>query len=134
MLEATERKGEQMNGKYSFSIESFGKRLRFIRTELGYTQDRLAEEAGLDARQIRRYEAGQQCPTVIHMEAIVRVLKVPVWRLMDMDRETAETVFGLHADTLVPPTVELQVLLQTISDRFAALNQQLQWVRDSKSI
>ena len=59
MLEATERKGEQMNGKYSFSIESFGKRLKFIRTELGYTQDRLAEEAGLDARQIRRYEAGQ---------------------------------------------------------------------------
>jgi hypothetical protein len=53
---------------------------------------------------------------------------------MDMDRETAEMVFGLHADTLVPPTVELQVLLQTISDRFAALNQQLQWVRDSKSI
>ena len=46
-----------------------------------------------------------------------------------MDRETAETVFGLRADTLIPPTVELEVLLQTISDRFAALNQQLEWIR-----
>ena len=122
-----------MNGKYTFSTAGFGRRLKFIRTELGYTQERLASEAGLDARQIRRYEAGEQCPTVIHMEAIVRVLKVPVWRLLDMDRETAETVFGLRADTLIPPTVELGVLLQTISDRFAALDQQLRWERDAKT-
>ena len=118
-----------MNGKYTFSNAAFGRRLKFIRTELGYTQERLASEAGLDGRQIRRYEAGEQCPTLTHMAAIVRVLKVPVWRLMDMDRETAETVFGLRADTLIPPTVELEVLLQTISDRFAALNQQLEWIR-----
>ena len=99
--------------------------MRFIRTELGYTQERLAMEAGVDVRQIRRYESGKQCPTIVHMEAMLRVLEIPIWQLLDMDRETAEKYFGLKQDVLVPPTVEMRVLLQAISDRFANMEQQL---------
>ena len=118
-----------MEEKYTFSNERFGRRLRFIRTELGYTQERLAAEAGVDVRQVRRYESGKQCPTIVHMEAILRVLEVPLWQLLDMDRETAEKYFGLKQDVLVPPTVELRALLQAISDRFSHMEQQLQWLR-----
>jgi transcriptional regulator with XRE-family HTH domain len=55
--------------------------LRRRRTELGMSQAELATAAGIDARQIRRYEAGEQQPALPVAVAIADALKISVGEL-----------------------------------------------------
>jgi len=50
--------------------------IRSRRAVIGLTQAQLAEAAGIDKRQIRRYEAGETHPTLPVAMAIARVLGV----------------------------------------------------------
>src|SRR6266536_754365 len=50
--------------------------IRSRRAAIGLTQAQLAEAAGIDKRQIRRYEAGETYPTLPVAMAIARVLDV----------------------------------------------------------
>jgi transcriptional regulator with XRE-family HTH domain len=52
--------------------------LRRRRTELGMSQAELAAAAGVDKRQIRRYEAGEQQPVLSVAVAIANALKISV--------------------------------------------------------
>lgn len=52
--------------------------LKRRRTELGMSQVDLAEAAGVDKRQIRRYEAGEQQPVLSVAVAIANALKISV--------------------------------------------------------
>jgi transcriptional regulator with XRE-family HTH domain len=58
--------------------------LRRRRTELGMSQTELAEAAGVDKRQIRRYEAGEQQPVLSVAVAIANALKISVGELAGM--------------------------------------------------
>lgn len=55
--------------------------IRRRRTELGMSQAQLAAAAGVDQRQIRRYEAGEQQPLFSVAVAIADALKIPVAEL-----------------------------------------------------
>lgn len=55
--------------------------LRRRRTELGMSQADLAQAAGVDKRQIRRYEAGEQQPVLSVAVAIADALKISVGEL-----------------------------------------------------
>jgi transcriptional regulator with XRE-family HTH domain len=55
--------------------------LRRRRTELGLSQAELASAVGVDKRQIRRYEAGEQQPVLSVAVAIADALKIPVGEL-----------------------------------------------------
>jgi transcriptional regulator with XRE-family HTH domain len=55
--------------------------LRRRRTELGMSQADLATAAGVDRRQIRRYEAGEQQPVLSVAVAIADALKISVGEL-----------------------------------------------------
>ncbi|BCJ71654.1 hypothetical protein CS0771_11980 [Catellatospora sp. IY07-71] len=55
--------------------------LRRRRTELGMSQADLATAAGVDKRQIRRYEAGEQQPVLSVAVAIAKALKISVGEL-----------------------------------------------------
>jgi transcriptional regulator with XRE-family HTH domain len=55
--------------------------LRRRRTELGMSQEALAVAAGVDKRQIRRYEAGEQQPVLSVAVLIANALKIPVGEL-----------------------------------------------------
>jgi transcriptional regulator with XRE-family HTH domain len=55
--------------------------LRRRRIELGMSQAELAEAAGVDKRQIRRYEAGEQQPVLSVAVAIAEALKISVGEL-----------------------------------------------------
>lgn len=55
--------------------------LRRRRTELGMSQAELAAAAGVDKRQIRRYEAGEQQPVLSVAVAIAEALKISVGEL-----------------------------------------------------
>jgi transcriptional regulator with XRE-family HTH domain len=55
--------------------------IRRRRAELGLSQADLAKAAGVDARQIRRYEAGQQQPVLSVAVAIANALGISVSEL-----------------------------------------------------
>src|SRR5689334_12647391 len=55
--------------------------LRQRRAELGLSQADLAAAAGVDKRQIRRYEAGEQQPVLSVAVAIAEALKISVGEL-----------------------------------------------------
>lgn len=55
--------------------------MRARRGELGLSQAQLAAAAGVDTRQIRRYEAGEQQPVLSVAVAISRALKISVGEL-----------------------------------------------------
>jgi transcriptional regulator with XRE-family HTH domain len=58
--------------------------LRTRRAELGMSQAELAAAAGVDKRQIRRYEAGEQQPVLSVAVAIANALKISVGELAGM--------------------------------------------------
>ena len=120
-----------MKERYYFSCDDFGKRLRHERIEKGLTQRQLAALVGVEERQIRRYETGKQSPPMPHLVGILFALEKPLWQFVDMDREVLEQLLGKGKE-LVPPTVELSVLLQAISDRFTSLENQIHWLKDAR--
>jgi transcriptional regulator with XRE-family HTH domain len=65
-------------------VETMAEVLRRRRTELGMSQAELAEAAGVDKRQIRRYEAGEQQPVLSVAVAIADALKISVSELAGM--------------------------------------------------
>ena len=64
-----------------------GEAIRLRRTELGMSQADLAKAAGVDARQIRRYEAGEQQPLFTAAAAIAAALRVPLSELAGLPAE-----------------------------------------------
>jgi transcriptional regulator with XRE-family HTH domain len=64
-------------------VTAFGNKLREIRLEKGYSQERLANEAGLPPSQISRIETGAINTSLSHICLIARVLKVKPRELMD---------------------------------------------------
>jgi transcriptional regulator with XRE-family HTH domain len=59
----------------------FAEVIRSRRAELGMSQADLAEAAGVDRRQIRRYEAGEQQPLLSVAAAIANALQISVGEL-----------------------------------------------------
>jgi len=57
--------------------------LRRLRQEHGLTQDALAQEASMDAAEIRRIESGQRDPGVRVITRLARGLGVPPAELFD---------------------------------------------------
>lgn len=64
-------------------IAAFGSKLREIRLKKGYSQERLANEAGLPPSQISRIETGAINTSLSHICLIARILKVKPKELMD---------------------------------------------------
>lgn len=58
--------------------------MRRRRAELGMSQTQLAEEADVAARQIRRYESGDQQPLLTVGIAIAQALRIPVTELVGL--------------------------------------------------
>jgi transcriptional regulator with XRE-family HTH domain len=53
-------------------MATFGEKLRQLRKQRGWTQDKLGEEVGVHGRHIGKYESGKAMPNA---EAIIRVAK-----------------------------------------------------------
>jgi transcriptional regulator with XRE-family HTH domain len=61
-----------------------GEVIRQRRTEMGMSQAELARAADIDARQVRRYEAGEQQPLFSVAVAIAGALRIPIADLAGM--------------------------------------------------
>jgi len=63
----------------------FGKRLQQLRTEIGMTQEQLADKTQLTVESISNMERGLYGPKFENLEKIAAVLKVQVKELFDFD-------------------------------------------------
>jgi transcriptional regulator with XRE-family HTH domain len=64
-------------------VVAFGNKLREIRLKKGYSQERLANEAGIAPSQISRIETGDINTSLSHICLLSRILKVEPKDLMD---------------------------------------------------
>jgi transcriptional regulator with XRE-family HTH domain len=69
---------------------AFGQRVREVRSEVGMTQEALAEAAGLHPTFISNIERGYRVPTVPTMLRVAKGLRVPAGRLVEGLEEAAE--------------------------------------------
>jgi transcriptional regulator with XRE-family HTH domain len=83
-----------MTGKESSEyILDLGKRLRSLRTEVGFTLRRLAEESGVAFGTIQKIESGAISPTVGILLKIARGLGVRITTLLEEGREARSVQF-----------------------------------------
>jgi DNA-binding XRE family transcriptional regulator len=64
-------------------LKAFAKTLKKVRKEQGFTQESLANEAGMSVSQIARIETIKINPSLSTVFQIARTLKVPISRLFD---------------------------------------------------
>ncbi len=57
---------------------NIGERLATLRKQYGYTQNGLAEKAGVSQTHLRRVELGQADITVSHLELLCDALNIPL--------------------------------------------------------
>ena len=60
----------------------FGKHLRKLREEKGWTQEKLADEAGMHFTYIGQIERGKRNPSLINLERLAKALKVQAGKLL----------------------------------------------------
>jgi transcriptional regulator with XRE-family HTH domain len=61
----------------------FGKRLRKIRREKGYSQEKLAEIASLHRNYIGMIERGERTVSLLNIKKLARALKIEIKDLFD---------------------------------------------------
>lgn len=64
--------------KESKQLSAFGKKLAEVRKSKGFTQESLAEKAGLSALTVSYIEQGRQWPRIGTVHKLAKALSVPV--------------------------------------------------------
>ena len=67
-----------------------GDRIRFLREKSEYTQNKLAEKAGVSQTHLRRVELGQADITVGHLELICDALGITIKEFFNVNEESEE--------------------------------------------
>ncbi len=67
--------------KHDKIIESFGKRVKKLRIEHGYSQEAFAQEAGIDRSYYGRIERSEANPTLRNIAAIADLLGISISEL-----------------------------------------------------
>ncbi len=67
-----------------------GKRLQIMREQCGYTQNGLAERAGVSQTHLRRVELGQADITVGHLQLLCDAMSISMREFFDVSPETDE--------------------------------------------
>lgn len=66
------------------------KRLRYLREQCGYTQNGLAERAGVSQTHLRRVELGQADITVSHLQLICDAMSISLQEFFEESSDTDE--------------------------------------------
>ncbi len=86
-----------------------GERIRTLREEAGFSQNRLAEMAGISQTHLRRVELGQAGISVDHLEMICDALKITLKEFFDVDGTEAQEEIAVAAAKLTPKRKELLI-------------------------
>lgn len=66
------------------------KRLRYLREQCGYTQNGLAERAGVSQTHLRRVELGQADITVSHLQLLCDAMSISLQEFFEESSDTDE--------------------------------------------
>ena len=69
------------NSQEAKYLAAFGKRFAQIRRDRGYTQESLAEKAGITALSVGFIEQGRRWPRLVTLQKLAKCLNVPVSEL-----------------------------------------------------
>ncbi len=72
-----------------------GKRLMSLRNQYGYTQNALAERAGVSQTHLRRVELGHADITVNHLELLCDAMNISLKDFFEIETEDNETAVAL---------------------------------------
>ena len=61
----------------------FGQHLRSVRKTIGFSQEKLANEADISLSQVSRLERGLLNPTLCTLNAISKALDIPLTKIVD---------------------------------------------------
>jgi transcriptional regulator with XRE-family HTH domain len=83
------------------SSKEIGQRLRMLRLQAGWSQERLSEHIGVSPQQFQKYEAGKNMMNTDKLQLVAQALSVPVQALFN------------DPDENMPVGVSEQVLLDS---------------------
>lgn len=63
--------------------ETLGKRIKFLRNEIGISQEELADRAEIDRTYITSVECGKRNISIVNIEKIAKALEVTLSKLFD---------------------------------------------------
>ena len=86
-----------------------GERIRTLREDAGFSQNKLAEMAGISQTHLRRVELGQAGISVDHLEMICDALKITLKEFFDVDGAEAQEEIAVAAAKLTPKRKELLI-------------------------
>ncbi len=86
-----------------------GERIRTLREDAGFSQNKLAEMAGISQTHLRRVELGQAGISVDHLEMICDALKITLKEFFDVDGTEAQEEIAVAAAKLTPKRKELLI-------------------------
>ncbi len=81
--------------------KTVGKRLRGYRTSIGFSQEKLAEKAGLHPTYIGQVERGEKNLTIESLEKITKALDIPMASVFEKIEDRRESNFSLKAYDLL---------------------------------
>ena len=83
--------------------QTLGKRISFHRKRLGLTQDQLAEQLGITAQAVSKWENDQSCPDITTLPLLARIFGITTDELLGLEPPPAvraeEEPEGLHLQT-----------------------------------
>lgn len=117
----SEQKSSPVNQRSANSVDGHvGARVRIRRLELGYSQERLAEQLGITFQQVQKYERGTNRIGASRLHQISLVLDVPITYFFDGatedDVNTERSASPLSNALTDPATMRLLRAFSTISD------------------
>lgn len=65
-----------------------GNRIRYLRTQMGLSQEKLALKAGIDRTYLAGIESGKRNATITSIEKIVTALEISLKDFFDFERES----------------------------------------------
>ena len=65
--------------------EQFGKRIKFLRNQIGISQEELADRAEIDRTYITSVECGKRNISIVNVEKLSKALNVSLSKLFDFD-------------------------------------------------
>lgn len=65
--------------------QALGKRIKTLRNELGFSQEELADRAGIDRTYITSVECGKRNISIVNIEKIAMALGVTLPKLFDFE-------------------------------------------------
>ena len=93
--------------------ETLGRRIAANRKRLGLTQDALAEQLGVTAQAVSKWENDQSCPDISMLPRLAQIFAVTTDELLGMEKKAEEELPQLPAQETAPESMKVSAVSRT---------------------